>query len=670
MNTTPSALTVNDWFAPDGLIAAVKPGFAPREGQAELSQLILDSDRTGKIVLGQAPTGFGKSFALCVPAIIKALNGGSRIVISTETITLQQQYIDKDLPLLQKALGKRGINFTFAVAKGRGNYVCRGKLDEEVFSGSTPLQMWAQGLDLENSDGDYGTIPRDIEFNSRDWRDIGADDDCETKACRFYGDGSMPEGRTDCFVYASRRKFKEAQIIVANHTFTLLDAMIGVGTLLGPYDLLIVDEAHTLAEKAIDVWGQTFTASTVSRSLMDIDKKLRKVHLGNFFERGYLNEWRELEQEIFTPLKAVSGHTLALRDIKPYYLVERSQMAAETMIDKLKVLRKNLKAESTGTDYGEDMIAICAEKLTKIIGGLTNIYGENMEEEFKDNWLAFLEIKKDHLGGPMPVLNLKPIEVAPLMVGYLWSKLPSAVLVSATMRINNSFAFMRKTMGIPLDRMVEFVGNSPFDFAKNVMGYYPSHLPEQPAYQSADFDEKMDLYLTGIADEVYKVIEYMQGRTMVLFTNMNHMTEVHERIIRRGMPYTMYLQGERGKQLLIDAFTADVSSCLFATRSFFTGVDIPGETLSCVVLTKCPFPVPSDPLFSARVEKIEEKGGKAFEQLSLPMMLFDVQQAFGRLIRTHTDSGLFVLLDSRAMKKSYFPKLRQALPKFPVYKEF
>lgn len=674
--STLSPLSVADWFSSDGLIASVKPNFKPREGQEDLADLIIAANQTSQIVIAECPTGFGKSFTVLVPAIIEALSKNQRIVITTETLTLQDQYVTKDLPLLLKALaGRGGQQFTFAVAKGKNNYVCRNKLSEVSYADATPLQMWAESIDLDNSHGCITNIPESVDYNGLEWLQIASDDDCEAKACAYYINGMKSDGETACFTYQSRKDFRAANIVVSNHTLTLIDAMNGVGSIFGEYHMLIVDEAHSLPEKAVDVWGVTFKENTISKTLQWIDKKLVKVGV-NYFGHNYLGEWRGLEEAVFAPFKKINVQSIALKDIKQQNLVQQSQIAADALVDRLLNVRRGI-GDRPGNEAAGDMLIVCKEKLTKIIAGLQNIYGENMDEEHKDNWLAFLEMKNGKRGERQATLHLKPIEIAPLMNGYLWKDigtdnkgLNSAILVSATMKVNNSFVYMKRTLGLPTDKVIEFTGQSPFDFSANVKGYFPRHLSPPPEYGDRHSDEVLERYLLDLEDEIVKIILMMKGRCMILFTNIGHMTTIQERIVAMGrVPYPCYLQGEKSKPVLIEMFQREVASCLFATRSFFTGVDIPGEALSCVMLTKCPFPVPSDPLFAARSAKIEERGQKAFDQLSMPMMLFDVKQAFGRLIRTHTDEGVFVLLDSKAMKKGYFGKVVSALPDFPIFKE-
>lgn len=641
-------LNIDAFFAKNGLISAVKPDFKPREGQPDLSKTILKGMREETHVLSEAPTGFGKSFAVLVPSIIEAIENKKRIVISTETLTLQDQYVEKDLPLLAKALEPLGIKLSFAAAKGRNNYVCKLKLSDEHAAQPTPLTKWAN-LQTVPQSGDIASA--DLEFDVAEWRTIGADDDCEKKGCVYYGDGAEPEGHTHCFVYQARRNMLAAQILVTNHTMFLLDAQNEVGSILGTYDYAIIDEAHSFAEKAQDCWGDSFRTHTLFRTLAFADRSLKRVGLDNFFSKGDFDAAKLYEQDVFAPLRNVKD-TVEF-DRLDNNTQDQVHMAIEAVVLFLKDVNSRLKKELRDDEGARDMvIGICQERFRKLIGTLNTVTGKNLDPEYKDNWLSFVQSEwnaKRHEW--IRSINLKPIVVAPLISSRILQPVSSVTFLSATMKVNNSFVFIKSEFGLGKDDALEFTGDSPFDFFEQVKFYMPKHLP----------DAKDNAYLPAMADEICKLIQHTEGKSLVLFTNASNMRSVHE-LIQGKVKYLCFVQGQAPRSTLIDMFSEDIHSCLFATRSFFTGIDIPGEALSCVILTKAPFRVPSDPMFKAKCEKIEEAGRNSFSELSLPLMLFDIRQAFGRLIRTTTDTGVFALLDSRALNSSYAGKIRNSLP--------
>lgn len=585
------------------------------------------------------------SFSVLVPAILAAMEG-KRVVISTETLTLQDQYARQDIPLLQQACAAAGIHFTSAVAKGRTNYICRGKVDEDKFVGASPLMAWAKTQQGGSDTGDLSSVP--FEFDSQEWRTLCADEDCESNACPFYGKGR--KGESDCFVYQATCRFLEAQIVVANHTLVLLDVARGAGSILGAYDVLIIDEAHVFAEKAQDTWGTTLKPHTISNSIKVLNRMLEKVNV-HYFEHGYLDRYRDLEGRMFAPFKSVLGQSITLKQLPPD-VVEASKRHSQALVDDLRRANKELSDYIVKDEFNPTttIIRTAKEKLSKLISDLNAIYGDTIDDAYKDNWLVFLGTGWNAQRKPYGILNLKPIDVAPLMRSLVFDVVPTTVFMSATMRIGPSFSFMRRELGIPTDTL-EFIGGSPFNFEDNVTGYFPTHLPES----------REGNYLQCLAAEVQEVLEHSKGKALVLFTNNKDMHYCYEQVSTR-VDHRCFVQGQASKPVLIDMFKDDITSCLFATRSFFTGIDIPGEALSCVILTKAPFQVPTDPMFKAKADKIDDAGGSSFGMLSMPLMLFDVRQAFGRLIRTTTDTGLFAFLDSRAMKKAYGKQIIKALP--------
>lgn len=644
-------LTVEDFFAEDGLISKVKPDFRPRAGQAEFAEKNLQAMVDGGVVLSEAPTGFGKSFAVLVPAIIAAIKHGKRIVISTETLTLQDQYVQKDLPLLQEACRAAGLRFSYAVAKGKTNYICEAKLNEEnlELTKNTTLMQWAMDQKVGQDDGDIASVP--FPFDPREWGSLCADEDCEGKACPFYGAGR--QGPSECFVFDAALRYLNADIIVANHTLTLLDiSQDSPGTLLGTYHCLVVDEAHGFAEIAQDALGKTLKPRTVSRTLRLMDRMLRKV--GVSLGEGFMEEFRELEERMFEPFAGIEQN-IALKQVRPHK-VDEARAGAVEIAARIKAIYRQLNDFIEGDEEDRRTIVIRAAKtrLSNLMSILSGIFGDKLDPEWAENWLTFVEVSRNNKGEIYHNLHLRPINVAPLLREMLFGQVATCILMSATMQIGGKFSYIKAQLGVP-DEAQEFVGESPFDFESNVEAYFPKHLP----------DSKERGYIEALCNEVLEVIRYSNGRALVLFTNVRDMRTVFEYVSART-EHRCYLQGESSKRALLELFMGDVSSCLFATKTFFTGVDIPGEALSCLILTKTPFPVPTEPMFQAKADLLEREGLSSFALLSLPMALFDVRQGFGRLIRTTTDTGLFAFLDSRAFRKSYGRQIVNSLPRMRV----
>lgn len=642
-------IDVKQFFVDGGLIAKVKPDFKARAGQAKLAALIRNAAlETGQHIIAQAPTGFGKSYAALVPAILLAAEG-KRVVISTETIALQDQYVNTDLPLLRDACRALGIIVNFAVAKGRSNYVCRLK-DDETGPGSA-VQQWARKQRIHLDSGDAATIP--FPYKPKEWQSVSADDDCERKACPFYKDGKSTGvagyAGTDCFVYEAQRKYVEAQIIVTNHKMLLLDAHLGAGSLLGKYDVLIIDEAHTIPEQAQDTWGIEIRPHTVTNTLILCNKLLRKVGV-NHFEAGFLDQYDELENKVFSPFQPLiqKGGSYYIKNIRDSIMNE-SRDAVRVLVDKLITENKLLK------DFADegmiDVIDMAREKIAKLISGLRRIYGDEIDPENQANWISFLEVNRSARGEAFGVLHLKPIDVAPLLRALILSVIPTVVFMSATMQIEGSFTFMRRELGLGQSTF-EFEGASPFNYLNNVEGYFARDLP----------DPEDENYVPALARRIRTIIKRRNGRALVLFTSVKLMNEVYE-IVAPKVPYECFVQGQASKASLLKNFQTDIGSCLFATKSFFQGIDVPGEACSTVILTRAPFRVPTDPLFKSKCDILKERGMNDFTMYAMPLMLMDVNQAFGRLIRRVDDKGFFAFLDSRAMRKAYGAKIKRSLPK-------
>jgi ATP-dependent DNA helicase DinG len=635
----------------------------------------LGSIRPERVLPQFRPDRLGSMWAKRSSRLIAKEYVGEQEVVAIETSThtlivegFASHNCYTDLPLLQKACKRAGHDFHFAAAKGKNNFICRLRVfDDTQDKKQSPLRKWAQSLDITAGDtGDISDVPADAQYDPVEWLKINCDDQCTKKACPFYGAGANVErGETECFAYQARRNYAEAQIVVANHTLVLLDAQLGAGTLLGPYDVLIVDEAHSMPEKAQDAWGKSLKPTTVSKVIMTINRMMQRDH--DKLDTTDVSVFSELEGALFSHFDPIvhKGNSTPMTKVPQNIVTAAKNSAAEIVValkrvgtelsDKFRRLTgENLEEVEMGTvgsSLGGALVA-AKESLSTLIGTVNSIFGDNLDPEYAANWLSFIEVSTNK-HGKHAILNLKPIEVAPLMKVLLIDKIPTVVCLSATLKVNNSFHFCKKELGMPFDKTVEFTGESPFNFT-GVTAYVPRDLP------ACEYG-KDEVYLDSVAQECIRIIQKMGGRTMVLFTNAKHMKEVYNRVVA-NVPYQVYLQGQMSKNILLDTFRGEISSCLLATRSFFQGVDIPGESLSCVVLVKAPFRSPQEPMFEARCQRIKELGGSDFTDYALPLMLSDLRQAFGRLVRTTTDTGMFAFLDSRATGKSYWSNIRASLP--------
>jgi ATP-dependent DNA helicase DinG len=632
-----AAIDLRSVFGPDGYIAMHKPGYEVRAEQVKVAETVERAIRDGQNALIEAGTGTGKSFALLVPAIMSK----KRTVISTETNTLLDQYVLKDLPFLKKVLPEE---FSFAKAKGKGNFVCKKKLDDylanPLISGFADvgeveeLVAWA----LRTASGDKSEPS--FKFSEGSWQTVGCDELCSKKQCRYYGNGA--KGDTDCFAYQARSAFLKAQVVVTNHTLCLLNAQIGSDVVLGPHEIMIFDEAHTLVEQAQKTFGFELKQRAFSGFGRYALKVLKASNLDIEFDLAGL-EWAE--STFFECFRSITKQQMTFPDM-PTGLRSDAGEAAKPVIAELDKLRKELNTKSPMCEEDEDLLS---ELDSRAIGHIKSLEGLFEPEE---NWLPFAEVSGD-LDARRVTLHYKPVDVAPILKKTVYEERKSTVMASATIAIGSRFDFFSSDIGLidPLTLRVD----SPFDYVNQCTGYYPTHLPD-PTHPE---------YHTRVAEEIERVLIHSNGRAFVLFTSYRDLARVYELVSSR-LRYNIYRQGDLPKPALIKRFKEDVHSVLFATRSFFTGVDIPGEALSCVILVKAPFRPPDEPLFSAKCKLIKSRGGNDFQEYALPLMVNDLRQAFGRLIRSKSDTGLFAFLDSRAINKPYFRMITNSLPAMKV----
>lgn len=633
----PEAVSLFDVFGPDGYIAANKPGYEVRESQVQVAEVAERAIAEERNALIEAGTGTGKSFALVVPAVLS----GKRTVISTETNTLLDQYVLKDLPFLKEILP---VSFTFAKAKGKSNYACRHKIDEYI---GNPLisafadpgevdQLVAWARDTKTGDRSEPTF----RFSEGSWQAVCCDELCPKKQCPYYHEGA--KGYTECFAYRARKAFLEADVVVTNHTLCLLNAQIGGDAVLGSHAVCIFDEAHTLGEQAQKTFGCEVWQRTYSSFAKYVSRLLKAAGMLIEFD---ISEIEGAERAFFDKFSRITKQQMTFDDM-PRATIEEAKEFALPIITSLDALRKEIHAVSAQSEEDEKLRN---ELDDRAYGHIRNLEGMLSPDA---NWLAFAEVSGDYDDRKVK-LHYKPVDVAPILQDsvYQWRK--STIMASATLTVSGRFDFAVRDMGIesPICLQVD----SPFNYAKQCMGYFPRHLPDPTSPE----------YHTAVAEEVEKILIHSCGRAFVLFTSLRDMNRVYELVSSR-VRYQIYKQGDLPKPAMIERFKEDVHSVLFATRSFFTGVDIPGESLSCVILVKSPFRPPDEPLFAAKCKLIKERGGNDFVEYSLPLMINDLRQAFGRLIRTKVDTGLFAFLDSRAINKPYFRHVMRSLPAMKV----
>lgn len=623
---------IGEVFGDGGYLAKANPGYEPRPQQVRLAQEVERAFSDARHLLAEGPCGVGKSFAYLVPAVHHATQRRKKVVIATANIALQEQLVAKDLPFLQRILPWK---FTFALMKGIGNYLCLEKLsDVEVkragmFGGEPDLDRlwdWSQ----ETLTGDMSELK--FQPAPQAWSQVSTtSDECLGKDCPF---------REDCHAYAARDAAAEADIVVTNYHMLFAHLQIrretGMDALLPPFDFLICDEAHKAPDIARDFFGFKVSRSQLRRLSSTLEKlgweKLAKGvreaadsyfdQVSDFFHGGqYKTRLKAPLPFRFTPLQVPLGE--ALRDLRR----EEEQLEEDAPVDGTKAME--------GAQRRLGMVRR-ARKATE--NALTRL--KEVDTLANAESVYFIETGQ----GENISLCAKPISAAPALKSELFDLTESVVVVSATLSTGGSFDYIRKELGV--DNALELEVGSPFNFQEQALLIVPHGLP-------APNDEG---FIDKVGDAFDAIIHGIGGRTLGLFTSYKNLNAVHERIGGNG--FTVLKQGDAPRGMLIDRFKREPATVLLGTESFWAGVDVPGESLSCVIIDKIPFPTPDDPVLDA----ITARNKNWFADYSIPRAIIQLKQGFGRLIRCRTDRGAVVICDPRLVEKGYGRKFIAALP--------
>ena len=618
-------------FASNGALSKHLTTYERRDGQAEMSELVGKAFLDGRHLIVEAPTGTGKSFAYLVPAILKTL-AAKRTVIATANITLQEQLVNIDLPFLRRVMG---IEFTFGLAKGMNNYLCSLKYDQlnehELPSFTKRYLKRVRGWAEHTDTGDKSELvikPPDVL-----WRKISAtSDDCRRRICRFFD---------VCYPRAARKSIASKNIVVCNYHLlfanTAMKISTGEGTVLPVFSYLIFDEGHRAADIAREFFGKRVSPFRFARLSSDCLRASARSTYGAQNIMGFSNVLREMGKHLFIDVRDYYDefHPAILEE--PGFVeyeqeagllaeyIEVLEYAATNEPDKrskadLKIYLK--RAESVLNDLRE-----CMEQLDP-----TCVYFIN-EEEFDKQ--------------PSASVESNVVEPGEMLNRFLFADTEATIFTSATMQVDNSFEYVAQELGVrDYDSAVV---ESAFDIDSNVQLVIPWMRTDPREYGFAD----------ELADIVREVIRIADGRCLVLFTSYKNMWHVFKKV-KNDFSFPLYIQGEDlNRSQLIESFKRNVHSVLFGTESFWSGVDIPGEALSCVIMDKIPFPVKDDPVLSA----LEARGEKVFFKHSIPRAVIALRQGFGRLIRRRSDRGFVVITDDRLFSKSYGALILRSLPK-------
>ena len=577
----------------------------------------------------EAGTGTGKTLAYLIPAI----RSGRRVVISTATKSLQEQLFNKDVPFLQKHFAP---NLKAALMKGRNNFLCRQKVHQiegqAVLRGIDEVDWFSQIKDWEKltETGDRAELtflPDDAEL----WHRIDARSDlCTGQKCPEFG---------RCFITAMHQRAQEADLIIVNHHLFFADLAIrqdDFGSILPEYSAVVFDEAHEIEDVASDYFGRRVSSYQFEELVRDTEAMLRVLKVEASPLRKHLIRVRERARTFFENFPEREGRFPFGPNERKAFL-ERNASAFEDLSAAVKRIETELSAI---TPKPEEILTL-ARRAAELRREFTFL----LESEEK-SYVYWYERR-----GKGIVLTATPIDVSEILREKLFDQFDTVVLTSATLAVGGRFDFLKQRLGVLPAK--ETVLPQEFDFHEQALLYIPQAMP----------DVRHETFSSRAAHEITKLLEISKGRAFCLFTSYAQMKVVHEMVAGR-VSFPTFLQGTAPRSTLLERFRNTPNAVLFATATFWQGVDVQGSQLSCVIIDKLPFAVPSDPIVAARVRALQEDGRNPFAEYQVPEAVLALKQGFGRLIRSKTDRGILAILDNRITRMQYGKIFLESLPDY------
>lgn len=628
------AFSAKKLLGPEGLLAQELTAYEYRLEQLQMADHVYASLKQEMHGLIEAGTGVGKSLAYLLPLIYFTVEEDKRAVIATHTITLQEQLFKKDIPFLLEILD---LDFKVEVFKGRGNYLCL-RLFEEFKRGRgnqlglldnlEQLNTWA----TTTTTGDYNEAPFLIPWEL--WAEIRCEKEtCPEELCSYF---------SECFYWSLRHRLGQAHLVVTNQAMLLADARSD-GRVLPSYDGVVIDEAHNLEEVATGSFSHELkresfiayyrTGTQLQAVLRDFVPEyiIQDINL-------VLDELVKEAGQYFTQIEPlITGYTTPLTEANRNHF---AQTSLGKHLNDLQELLEECNLEEDGEATG--LVEQFAEFTQRLLNTLDLILtGKDSDYVY---WAEFQNME--------PCLIAAPINVSTILQETLFENTASVILTSATLSTNQSFDYIRNQLGI--DASNDLVLGSPFAYEEQAILCVPSLAkhPNNPRYAH------------HVAYLILSTVAHTKGRVLVLFTSYSLMDEIADTITPKleQEGYTLYKQGDGPRLGLIQDFQDDPRSVLFGTNSFWEGIDLPGDALRAVVITRLPFTVPDRPVTAARLRAIEEAGGNSFLEYSVPQAILRLKQGFGRLIRTKSDRGGVVILDERILSAGYGRQFVSSLP--------
>jgi ATP-dependent DNA helicase DinG len=627
-------------FTSGGLLASQLANYENRPGQLEMAVAVMHALQGGKLAV-EAETGIGKTLAYLIPAVLSR----QKVIISTNTLNLQEQILAREIPFIQQYIDP---DLSALCVKGRQNYLCLYRWHQfashpqlDMFATSetrTRLEEWLQST----TTGDRAELTW-LADDSPLWREISA----TANQCL----GSRCPDEKNCFITTLRRQAAAARLLIVNHHLFFSDLALrrqGHGEVLPRYETVIFDEAHHLEDVATRFFGYSFS----HYQLLDLAKDIQQaaVMLPKAKKEKTLRE----AEALFSS----AGHFFN------FFHAEKGRFPLQEFIDANPGWNQEVQTISDRlTRIGRTLISLSAEgemwtglgnRCEELQDTLHVIAGSIEDIPTPDTYVRWYERREKTV-----ILTSSPIEVAVELNEVLYPRLRTSVFTSATLTVGGDFSYFLERLG--LDQDTETISlASPFDYRARTMLYIPDSNKQNPFPQP-----DQEVFFTSIQETIRDLLLMSNGRALVLFTSFYAMRKVHG-FLAENVSFPLLIQGEAPKNVLLETFQQQTHSVLLAVASFWEGIDVPGESLSCVIIDKLPFEVPSDPVIMARINKLRQEGENPFMSFQLPRAILALRQGVGRLMRATTDKGLLAILDIRLFTKRYGSLFLKSMPPSPV----
>ena len=683
-------IDIENYFAKDGILAKEIKGFEYRQEQEEMAQYIQDAINEDRKIIVEAGTGTGKTLAYLIPSIKWAVTNKKKVIIATNTINLQEQLLLKDIPLAKSIIKDE---FSYVLVKGRNNYVCKRLFNELVLGKSIDIETFSmearEQIEYILKWGNKTKTGDKAELTFEVYPDVWELVQSTTELCL----GKKCPYRKECFYMKTRMEKMEADILISNHHVFFADLNVRAETdfdseylILPRYDMVIFDEAHNVESVARSYFSVEVSKISFTRLLNRIyqkknKKKKEKSALIRVEDTVDEKNLEDSEQYIYL-LNTLKEEISILQNIGDEYFDEIRKIYETNTEAPIKKSLNNF--EMTKSRFLENLREkkdIFQSKLADFLNlmmSFNNVIDEEKDknpevinfnnhlkmfkayiDSFKfinsfedDNYIYWLDINSKRTN---VVLTATPLNIAQKLSTVLFDNLDRLVFASATIVVNGNFDYFKKSLGLDEEDCIEAIIKSPFDYDEQMSVYIPSDIQDS---------ENINAFVSDASKFILNILLKTNGKAFILFTSYTMLNQIYYSISKKlkDKGFEVFLHGDKPRSQIIKEFKEAENPILFGTTSFWEGVDVQGENLSNVIITKLPFLVPTDPVVSAISKKIEEDGGNSFMDFQLPEAIIKFKQGVGRLIRKKTDSGNIFILDNRILKKRYGSLFINALP--------